>query len=529
MKHAGGRPCVRQRPSCPKLRVSLLCAADGDGCGRQASAMPISTLQAAKRAFVSFMKAFAVRYSVVLEVTRESPDAQVRTAFRKLSRTVHPDRSGETTAQQELNAAHEAWASAMQSAQPRGRQRAQGTAAGATPGAEALAVQLPVAPRPSAARGAYRIQSLGVLLTYQKFSDESVWQRFVCFVEGAQRRCRVCYWCATMETNADGTYHLHAMLQFTDARERMCSDFAFEGVLPNVRAKDLLGEAWGGRNYQKPLDRGFFYVWAAKEGTAQDGAGDLCVAGNYLPAWTGAKCTYPVAGRWLDALFRAHKLSFDVYDSYIYLARDGYLHRKRNLDAIRERAAAAASEAHVAARVRRIQTNRELYQPFRTVPEAQAWLKLFDADALRYPLLVVHAPSFTGKTEWANSIFRRPLELKIGVLTAFPEAMRQFDRARHDGLVLDDVRDVVFLSNHQEKLQGKYTGAVEFASTPGGTCAYWRDLYRVPVVVTVNDSTQNLHLLKRGAHDFLGRRDNVHYLRFDGRPGGVPATPGEEA
>ena len=103
--------------------------------------------------------------------------------------------------------------------------------------------------------------------------------------------------------------------------------------------------------------------------------------------------------------------------------------------------------------------------------------------------------------------------------------MRRFSRDKFDGLVLDDVRDLAFLSEHQDKLQGKYTGPVEFASTAGGTCAYWRDLFKVPVVVTVNNDSKNLHFLAPGAHDFLGKRENVHYLHFAGRPGEVaPST-----
>ena len=70
--------------------------------------------------------------------------------------------------------------------------------------------------------------------------------------------------------------------------------------------------------------------------------------------------------------------------------------------------------------------------------------------------------------------------------------MRQFKRGHHDGLVLDDVRDLQFLVNHQEKLQGKYDCLVEFGSTAGGTCAYHRDLFGVPVVATINFSTKNL-------------------------------------
>ena len=50
--------------------------------------------------------------------------------------------------------------------------------------------------------------------------------------------------------------------------------------------------------------------------------------------------------------------------------------------------------------------------------------------------------------------------------------MRTFTRGVHDGIVLDDVRDLQFVADNQDKLQGKYDAMVEFGSTPGGTCAY---------------------------------------------------------
>ena len=140
------------------------------------------------------------------------------------------------------------------------------------------------------------------------------------------------------------------------------------------------------------------------------------------------------------------------------------------------------------------------------MPDAEEWLKLFEVDALRYPILVVLGPSRAGKTEWAKSLFKHPLELKIGTLEFFPNSMRQFKRGVHDGLVLDDVRDLVFLVNHQEKLQGKYDCLVEFGSTAGGTCAYHCDLFGVPVVATVNYSTKHLEYLE--CHDWLANPGN---------------------
>ena len=92
--------------------------------------------------------------------------------------------------------------------------------------------------------------------------------------------------------------------------------------------------------------------------------------------------------------------------------------------------------------------------------------------------------------------------------------MRRFNRSVHDGLVLDDVRDLQFLVDHQEKLQGKYDCLVEFGSTAGGTCAYSVDLFGVPVIATVNMSTKNLAYLED--HDWMGNPGNRVLVTFPG-------------
>ena len=63
--------------------------------------------------------------------------------------------------------------------------------------------------------------------------------------------------------------------------------------------------------------------------------------------------------------------------------------------------------------------------------------------------------------------------MRRGRLEFFPDGMRALDGNVHDGLVLDDVRDLEFLSNQQEKIQA--TDVVEFASTPGGGFSYKKD------------------------------------------------------
>lgn len=299
--------------------------------------------------------------------------------------------------------------------------------------------------------------------------------------------------------------------------DRVATQFSFRGVVPNVRPNDLLGEGWCKKRLQESIDRAFFYVWADKIGAARDTSGELCVAGNREPAWTQAKHSYSVKGAWLDKLLRAYKLSLPTYETYLYLCRDGVATRKRNLDLLKARAEQETLEQEVLERTKRLRNNPLVYQRFEHVPEAATWLQTFDSERLRYPVLLVHAPSHTGKTEWASSLFANPLELKVGTLAQLPEGMRRFQRAVHDGVVLDDVRDLQFLVDHQEKLQGRYNGLVEFATTAGGTCAFLKDLYKVPFVLTVNNTTRNLDYL--ATNDFCSKPENVCFLSFLGRPG----------
>ena len=149
--------------------------------------------------------------------------------------------------------------------------------------------------------------------------------------------------------------------------------------------------------------------------------------------------------------------------------------------------------------------------PLAGLPEVKAWLAPFSQEVDRYPFLVVLGPSRSQKTEFAKALFKNPLELKVGSLEHFPDGMRTFSRKVHDAVVLDDCRDFAWLVQHQEKLQGKVDAKVEFASTPGGTCAYTKWLHRVPLVVTANFTTKNRHLLV--SVDFLGHEENRVVVR----------------
>jgi hypothetical protein len=76
----------------------------------------VSAIDYAKRSLVALLKALAKTYAVVLTLSRESSDAVIRTAVRKLSLKVHPDRGGSEEDQKLLNTSKDAWQEAIEQA-----------------------------------------------------------------------------------------------------------------------------------------------------------------------------------------------------------------------------------------------------------------------------------------------------------------------------------------------------------------------------------------------------------------------------
>lgn len=456
--------------------------------------MAAGPVQIAKRALVSLLLALAQEYGVCLTLKREDSDALINAAYRKVVKRVHPDKGGRVADAQKLQAARERWMNAKQPAKPQD-----------DVGADLLPVHQ------SKRKKDFEIRGAAVLLTFYGF-EESDWPQFLHFVKRKLSSWHAHHWCASMESCSSGVLHCHLMLQFMSATHRQVDDFCFRAFRPNASTTDLCGEGLCRRQWQRSVDRGFFYVYADKIGTVQKASGDMLTEGNYLPCWTSSERNYQVLGKWPETLWKQRKISNSVYERYLYLSRDGVVSRHRNLTLCREQEQRLEAEAAVQERIKRIRGNPELFQPFPEIPSARNWLQQFEKDALRYPILIVLGPSRKGKTEWAKSLFKHPLELKIGSLTFFPDSLRAFKRGFHDGLILDDVRDLQFVVDNQEKLQGKYDCLVEFGSTAGGTCAYHLDLFGIPVVATINFSTKNLQFLD--AHDWLanpGNRVLVHF------------------
>ena len=82
--------------------------------------MALSQPQLKKRALVVAILAIAAVCNVHVDVQRESPDADVIRAFRKVMLKAHPDKGGSTADAQRLQGARAAWEDACSRA-PKGR------------------------------------------------------------------------------------------------------------------------------------------------------------------------------------------------------------------------------------------------------------------------------------------------------------------------------------------------------------------------------------------------------------------------
>ena len=82
--------------------------------------MPVSPLQAAKRALVTLLLALAAAYNIAIAINRESEDEAIKKAFRRVILKAHPDKGGTASDFRSLNDAREAWtaAAAAQSMPP---------------------------------------------------------------------------------------------------------------------------------------------------------------------------------------------------------------------------------------------------------------------------------------------------------------------------------------------------------------------------------------------------------------------------
>ena len=335
--------------------------------------MPVSSVQAAKRLLVSILLKLARRYNLKVVVTRDSTDQDVHAAYRRVALKTHPDKGGSKAEFQELGKAKDEWEDAKKTSRTESqppRQRPQQDPENG--GCFSLDV----------IQKGFRIHSGAVLLTYSGIKDMDHWKEFVQWVRARLKTWGVLRWCATLEESRQHNLHIHLMLQFTKEVDRTSRSFCFSSIAPNCGpnglGRDLGGHGICRRKYQQSVDRGMFYVFADKKGTVKGADGKPIWAGNYAPAWVeGVQATYAVMKEWPQTLWTQYKLEREQYEEYLYRCRGNIGAHKRAFDDYCAWEDGRAEEAEIEAVSKRIKSNTDLYQPFRTHAESTTWLKRF--------------------------------------------------------------------------------------------------------------------------------------------------------
>ena len=126
-----------------------------------------SEVDLAKRELVKLLKSLASKYKLLLELSRDSSDNDVKKAFRKVSLKAHPDKGGDVADFQKLSATNNSWQDLCKNTAAPGRPPKAEKAKRQRPKVgKALSVVAPDEEK------VFRVCGTAVLFTYQSFSAD---------------------------------------------------------------------------------------------------------------------------------------------------------------------------------------------------------------------------------------------------------------------------------------------------------------------------------------------------------------------
>ena len=293
----------------------------------------------------------------------------------------------------------------------------------------------------------------------------------------------------SLHSPLEGRVHFHWKADLHEVVDnRTTAIFWFHGIEPDVRTtSDLLPggsaaptRAARGVSFQEASNRGHFYCWAAKKGTLKRGT-------NYAPFKN-----FRVNGRWLEDMWCDNKLDDEAYMELSIQVRRGHANRKRDYETVRADARAARIKEQIA------DVDSALWHitaPFKKFTAVREWEDShLDLD-FRWKLLVLCADSSSGKSMFAESLFRKPFV--IVVEDAEHLDLKGLDNEVHDGVVLDNVNSWNQLRKWRAILQARNVESKGGKSSTG-MYSYTQYLFAMPVVVTVDVDTPDAHLVEEG-------------------------------
>ena len=125
-------------------------------------------------------------------------------------------------------------------------------------------------------------------------------------------------------------------------------------------------------------------------------------------------------------------------------------------------------------------------------PAVSEWATAFLSVRPRYKFLILHADSRAGKTSYAESLFQNPF---VVVVEDNPSLdLKGFDRATHDGSVLDNCNSFQQLLGWRALLQAQNT-RMKGAQSATQMHSYSQYLFMIPIVATVDFDATDKYLV----------------------------------
>ena len=107
-------------------------------------------------------------------------------------------------------------------------------------------------------------------------------------------------------------------------------------------------------------------MFTNKIGTYVDSGGQLCVRGNYGPAWGDWSYLYEASGEWAETLWRRYQLAHAQARAYIIQCRDRAPARLRNIEVAMQGEEELLDAEELARHRDRVHANPALHRPFKT-------------------------------------------------------------------------------------------------------------------------------------------------------------------
>lgn len=130
--------------------------------------------------------------------------------------------------------------------------------------------------------------------------------------------------------------------------------------------------------------------------------------------------------------------------------------------------------------------------PPRVFQAVRSWEDSFRVLDFRWKLLVLVADSASGKSNFAESLFRKPLVLTVE--DAENLDLRSFECDKHDGIVLDNCNTWQQILNWRAVLQARNTKS-RGGQSATNVFSYVQYLYGVAVVATLDWDTPDAYLV----------------------------------